>query len=290
MQLFRHQDTATFLAEANGFLISHEAENNLLFGILKGIEQGIYTGDNYLATVKDGAQVVLAALRTPPYNVVLSYQAPTPALELLAADLLAAGHAATLGVVGPKAASLAFAEIWQNETGRTFSLEMAQRIYKLERVHHPQGVEGNMRRATEAENDLLVAWIKGFMVDAFHDHDVPDINQHAQNVVNHRMGVPPQHGGLCVWVVGGQPVSLAGYTGLTPHGIRVGPVYTPPEQRRRGYAGALVAALSQWLLEQGRQFCFLFTDLANPTSNHIYQEVGYEAVCDVDVYHFAAMT
>ncbi|RMG86271.1 MAG: GNAT family N-acetyltransferase, partial [Chloroflexi bacterium] len=45
-------------------------------------------------------------------------------------------------------------------------------------------------------------------------------------------------------------------------------------------------ALSQWLLEQGRQFCFLFTDLANPTSNHIYQEVGYEAVCDVDVYHF----
>jgi hypothetical protein len=63
--------------------------------------------------------------------------------------------------------------------------------------------------------------------------------------------------------------------------MRVGPVYTPPAERRRGYAGALVAALSQRLLDEGREFCFLFTDLANPTSNHVYQEIGYEPVCEV---------
>jgi predicted GNAT family acetyltransferase len=83
-----------------------------------------------------------------------------------------------------------------------------------------------------------------------------------------------------------RPVSLAGYGGPTRHGIRIGPVYTPPAERRRGYASACVAALSQQLLDRGRRFCFLFTDLANPTSNHIYQQIGYRPVSDVDEYRF----
>ncbi len=70
----------------------------------------------------------------------------------------------------------------------------------------------------------------------------------------------------------------------TPSGIRIGPVYTPPADRRQGYASALVAAASQTLLDQGRRFCLLFTDLANPTSNHVYQAIGYEPVTDVDQY------
>ena len=76
------------------------------------------------------------------------------------------------------------------------------------------------------------------------------------------------------------PVSLAGHAGETPNGARVGPVYTPPELRGRGYASALTAALTEQLLER-RRFCFLFTDLANPTSNSIYQRIGYRPVTDV---------
>ena len=77
-------------------------------------------------------------------------------------------------------------------------------------------------------------------------------------------------------------MSLTGVGGLTPHGIRVGPVYTPPELRGRGYASNLVAAASQAALDDGRRALFLFTDLANPTSNRIYQAIGYEPVRDVD--------
>jgi predicted GNAT family acetyltransferase len=66
--------------------------------------------------------------------------------------------------------------------------------------------------------------------------------------------------------------------------VRIGPVYTPPEARNRGYASALVAAISQAQLDAGRRFCFLFTDLANPTANHIYQAIGYEPVRDVDMW------
>ena len=83
------------------------------------------------------------------------------------------------------------------------------------------------------------------------------------------------------------PVSMAAGMAETPNGIRVGYVYTPPEARRRGYASACVAALSQHYLDQGRRFCFLYTDLANPTSNAIYQRMGYYPVSDIDDYNFS---
>ena len=81
-------------------------------------------------------------------------------------------------------------------------------------------------------------------------------------------------------------VSLAGFGGRTPNGIRVGPVYTPPDLRGRGYASALTADLTRRLLAGGRRFCFLYTDLANPTSNSIYQRIGYRPVSDADLWSF----
>ena len=63
-------------------------------------------------------------------------------------------------------------------------------------------------------------------------------------------------------------------------------MYTPPEMRRRGYASAAVSALTRKLLDSGRKFVFLFTDLKNPTSNKIYQQMGYEAVCDINEVDF----
>ena len=78
-----------------------------------------------------------------------------------------------------------------------------------------------------------------------------------------------------------RPASMAVAQGVTPNGCRVGYVYTPTELRGRGYASALVAELSQSMLDSGLNFCVLYTDLANPTSNGIYQRIGYNAICDV---------
>ena len=75
-------------------------------------------------------------------------------------------------------------------------------------------------------------------------------------------------------------MSLAGFGGPTPNGIRIGPVYTPPDLRGRGYGTAVTAEVSRLLLDRGHRFCFLYTDLANPTSNAIYMRIGYEPVCD----------
>ena len=97
----------------------------------------------------------------------------------------------------------------------------------------------------------------------------------------------PKSRRLLLWEVEGTAVSMAGYSGPTPNGIRVAWVYTPPENRGKGFAGACVAALSQKLLDDGRKFCFLYTDLANPISNHVYQKIGYEPVTDATVYSFS---
>jgi predicted GNAT family acetyltransferase len=91
-----------------------------------------------------------------------------------------------------------------------------------------------------------------------------------------------------LWEDGGAPVSLVGGGSRTPNGVRIGPVYTPPEQRGRGYASSLTAAVSQRLLDEGRRFCFLYTNLANPTSNRIYLTIGYRPVADALMVAFDA--
>lgn len=81
---------------------------------------------------------------------------------------------------------------------------------------------------------------------------------------------------------------MVGATGPTPNGIRIGPVYTPQDERRKGYGSACTAAVSQKMLDEGRRFCFLYTDIENPTSNKIYQNIGYRPIVDCDLYVFNA--
>ena len=137
-----------------------------------------------------------------------------------------------------------------------------------------------MRRASEADRPLLEAWIAAFQREAMGEANPTGI----EKAVTRWLTSPSRF--LALWE-DTEPVAMAGATGPTPNGIRIDPVYTPPARRKRGYASALVAALSQAQLDAGRRFCFLFTDLANPTSNHIYQQFGYEPVVDIAELRFA---
>ena len=184
---------------------------------------------------------------------------------------------------GEASVSERFATIWQQTTRQQARLEMGQRIYKLEVVNPVADVPGSMRRATGADFDLLKRWQVEFAIEAV--GSAPEQVDHGRIETTIREALKFEMLGRFLWEDNG-PVSLAGFTGPTPNGVRIGPVYTPPEHRRHGYASALVAALSQQLLNEGRQFCFLYTDLANPTSNSIYMNIGYQPVCDVNLYSF----
>jgi predicted GNAT family acetyltransferase len=120
---------------------------------------------------------------------------------------------------------------------------------------------------------VLIDWFTAFAEEALgEDATVED----PARFIDHRLTA--EDAGVVLWE-DEAIVSLASFGNPTPNGIRIGPVYTPPEYRRRGYASALVAELSERLLET-RRFCFLFTDLANPTANRIYEQIGYRRVCE----------
>jgi predicted GNAT family acetyltransferase len=184
------------------------------------------------------------------------------------------------GVVGPAEWSGAFAEAWGRETGATPRLTGHERTHRLTAVRPPRPAAGELRRAAASDRSIVRDWVEAFMLEALPGDPRQDFDRLADRWIR---GLGRT---IYLWVDEGRPVSLAGVGGLTPHGIRVGPVYTPPEERGRGYASNLVAAVSQMQLDAGRQFVFLFTDLANPTSNRIYQAIGYEPVNDVDEYDF----
>ncbi|MGZ4360012.1 MAG: GNAT family N-acetyltransferase [Gaiellaceae bacterium] len=279
--LTRHETADSLLAQAGGYLTHREAEHNLLLGIcgqLRPAPQPRWR-DAYLAHVQAGTEVVAVAMRTPPHNLVLSEVDRHDAVDLLVDDA-AQTEPELPGVLGPKEASRRFADLWQERVGRAASRGMAQRIFCCERVLEPPAPGGAMRRAQGADRPLLVDWFGRFLVETF-----AELRSQPEQSVDYALERPGREGPY-LWE-DPSPVALAGCGSPTPNGIRIGPVYTPHEHRRRGYASALVAELTQHLLAGGTRFCFLFTDLANPTSNRIYRRIGYEAVTDVDEYRFA---
>jgi uncharacterized protein len=266
------EDAAAFLDAAGPLLLADEARHNLILGLAGTLrdDPALYP-QRRLWLVEDGPEVVGAALRTPPLNLILARPRSDAALEQLAATV----DGDLPGVVGALPEVEDFAAAWAERTGATPRLAFRQGVYALEHVRPVGDVPGRMRPATPDDRPLLLDWSRAFGVEAGPE-DPPD-EERVVRGVDHRLSSP--RAGLVLWEHDG-PVCLAGFGGHTPNGIRIGPVYTPPERRGRGYASALVAELSAELLSQGRRFCFLYTDLANPTANRIYERIGYERVCE----------
>jgi hypothetical protein len=228
--------------------------------------------------VADEDHVVAAALRTPPFNLVVVGDAG--GVSHLAETLRADGVELP-GVTGATPEVDSFAARWEAVGGQRAVERMRQRIYRLAEVRPVADAPGESRVATEADHDLVLAWVQAFADEA------GSKPTDAARVVDARLGGGDASGFL-LWENDGEPVSLAGWVGPTPNGIRVGPVYTPPALRRRGFRSAVTAAVSERQLAGGRTFCFLYTDLANPTSNRIYMDIGYKPVCESVDYDFAA--
>jgi predicted GNAT family acetyltransferase len=284
MDARRVPDPSEFLAAATPLLLRDEARHNLILGLAGTLRDQPDRYEEFrLWIVERRGEVTAAALQTPPYNLVLAQPADDQALEVLAAAIEAAGIELP-GVVAAIPEADRFADAWESRRGTTRVRRMAQRIYGLTELRPPDAVPGNPRVATDDDVPLLVEWVGAFASEI--EHDTPGPASDTERSVKSRLS--SEHGGFMLWEDNGQAVSLAGWGAPTPSGIRIGPVYTPPSERSRGYGSAVTAAASQLQLAQGRRFCFLYTDLANPTSNSIYMRIGYEPVCDSVAYVFQA--
>jgi len=275
LTLHRQTDPADFLARAEAFLRASEAENVLMLGICSPDGSGHRFDDScYLATVEDGRAVVACALRTPPFSAVIS-RADEDALSLLVADL-AGKYPRLPSVMGPEPTATQLAGLWSARTGAKARLGTHMRVLEARRVLPPPQPSGTFRSATE--EDLPIVARRG---DAFDEETGLDDPTDPVDVARRRV----RERSLFIWE-DPTPVSMAGWAGRTGRTVRVNAVYTPPEHRRHGYASACVASLTQRLLDEGFASCCLYTDLANPTFNKIYQAIGYRPVCDVTEYDF----
>lgn len=261
-------DPAVFAERVRPFLLRHRLEHNVLLGIL-----AVWTGDPERAgqpvvcayACDDGGAVVGVAVRTPPMRVVLSSMPPAAVVAL--EEALAAVDPDAPGVLGSPAAAALFAERRAARTGRRVRPGMSELLYALGELAPPAGVPGHPRQAGPADVPLVVHWWAEFAAEAVPGAPVTDV----ERTVRIRL----RHGAMHLWEVDGEATAMAGYAGPVSGLARVAPVYTPPRHRRRGFGAAVTAATTAHALRQGADAVVLYTDLANPTSNALYQRIGY---------------
>jgi RimJ/RimL family protein N-acetyltransferase len=270
-------DPEAFAARAEGFLAGR-VERNVLATVLAATRAGRFTGAGRLFAVglDGGGAVRAAALRVPPWPLL------TSRLDEAAADALTgqwlARDPALPGVVAEAETSRAIAASFTRRTGRPADCRMREAMHLLTDLRDPpRPTAGHLRLATTAERCLLIGWEQAFAREAGVTGE-----EQAARTVDGRLA----RGAQLVWDDGG-PVATLAMTPPIARTVRIGPVYTPPERRRRGYATSAVAAASRRALADCADRCALFTDLANPTSNRIYAAIGYRRVGDWEEHAFA---
>ena len=277
MTIVLTRDPHEFAARAGEF-IAGRVECNMLGTVLANVLDGFHVGaENLFAYVCDDAdQVRAAALRTPPWRLLTSELEAREAGELIRAWLHQDPQVD--GVTAPPCTARAICAAWAAQTGGSTECRIREAMHELEQVRDPpRPARGRLRLADESELDRLVDWMQAFVQEAG-----LVAGDQARAIVEMRIA----HQRMLVWDDDG-PVSMVGTGPRSPGVVRIGPVYTPPQHRRQGYAGSAVAVTSRRALKHGARRCVLFTDLANPTSNKIYAEVGYRRFADWEEHAFS---
>lgn len=279
VKLIRFDQAKAFLEDVWEDLYPRATVNNLMLGICERLVEDpqAYADPLFIAIRDQLDDLLLAAVMTPPHNLILAEGVDFQLGLIPLIYYLQENQIDFPGVIGPVQSAEAFYNHWQIISGQEGVVEMYQRVYELRHVHLPKLPSGHFRVARPEDIPLIAGWIHAFEIEAL-DRDQPLKLDRSERFV--------QRGQMFVWEDEGQLVAMAMSTRPLRHSITVSAVYTPPEHRRQGYATALVARLSQHLLDMGYEFVNLFTDLENPTSNSIYQKIGYHPVIDFRSYKF----
>jgi predicted GNAT family acetyltransferase len=265
MRCVRDADVESFAAAVLDWLQTEPVRNTVLHSVISGVRAGLSSAGEdplWLRVLDDDGSLAGVAMCTPPHPLALSTMSPAAAAAV-ASYCRAEGIEPDLLSCLTTAAE-PFIAVWGPAT-----LARGMRLYQLDAVKPPTGVPGHARVASLADLDLAATWQAAFAAE---------LESHSLGATDLRNRI--SRGLVWLWEVDGVRVASTSRTDNPGGVVRVGFVYTPPAHRRHGYAGALVAAVSADTLAAGATACCLFTDLANPTSNHIYQEVGYYPVAD----------
>jgi uncharacterized protein len=275
MDVHHLADAEQALAQVSEPLRCAGAEGELSFGILRRLvtEPDAY-GDEVtiLLGMRSGSPAALVTMTGPHPALIVGF---TDVARVGFADLVGATLETgrrPLGLNGARRWSEPFAQAWHDIAGATPEVYRDMHAFELRTVRPPRVPAGHFAVAALAEAGRLERWFVAFGADI--REPITD------EVAASRVAELTSARDLVVWEVDGEAVSMAAVSRRTPWSSSIGFVYTPPDLRGRGFASAVTAALSQRELDAGQGWCSLFTDQANPTSNHIYADIGYEPKSD----------
>jgi hypothetical protein len=275
VEVLRYDDPEAWLTDATPLLGADEPRHNLMFGIADRLihDPGAYP-EHRLWLATEGTEPVGALMQTPPYPVIVAEPADPGAIDALVEAALP--FAGTIpGVNGARPEVDAFTEAWCARTGSQWHMGVEMGIYACDETTPVPGASGTPRLGTPDDFDAVFAMFLAFADEAL-QHETNRDREREERGTHDQLASEPGRAGMWLWEDEGRIVSITGHGGRTPNGIRIGPVYTPPELRGRGYATALVHHQTSWLLREHVGVCFLYTDLSNPTSNAVYRRIGYE--------------
>jgi GNAT superfamily N-acetyltransferase len=269
MEVVAHGDAGEFARLARPLLEPDPVRHTSTLSVLHGVLHGAFVPAAML-TVHEGAAVVGALLRTEHRPALVS-GVPRRCAGAVA-DALGRLGLDPGGAQGPAEEAEAFAAVWAAGAGVSVEVGFRLRLFALEDLRPPADVPGAARTVEPGDAagiDLLAAWRAAF------DRELDGVWTHRHTPRDDVVRSLATGAGEVVWEVGGTPVAQATAKAVTAGMSRLGPVYTPPERRRRGYAAAVTAAASRWALAHGAHRVLLYTDLANPTTNRLYPRLGY---------------
>ncbi|MDD8001711.1 GNAT family N-acetyltransferase [Bacillus cereus] len=268
IQLHVYEEVVNFKKEVIPFLEKNEQENNLILGVLQMVQQPIFMG-----VAKQEEEVAVVFLQTEEKKQIIVAISEVMGVDIkeLAKELTKV-YPDIPGLIGNKKVVQRLAEEIAVLENKKMNVVMEQGVYALQQVKKKWTEEGIFREINSDELPVIEKWIYQFCEDV----NLPTTKEEAEQtahtlITNHRLF------GL---EIDGKLVSVAAKTRPTKNNITVNFVYTPKEERKKGYASNCVAALSQRMLDEGYKTTTLYTDLANPTSNKIYQEIGYEQIAE----------
>ena len=269
MEVVAHTDAGEFARLALPLLEPDPVRHTHVLTVLHAVLHRAFEPVTML-TLHEGDGVVGALLRTDGRPALVS-GVPLRGVPAVV-DALQERDPEPVGAQGPVAEAEAVAGAWAARTGATVAVGMRMRLFALDTLRPPEGVPGAARAVAlddEAGIDRLAAWRAAFAAE--HDGTGPPSRRPREDVVRALEG----GAGELLWEVGGEPVAQAAVRAVTAGMSRIGPIYTPPGHRRRGYGAAVTAAAARWAQDRGARHVLLYTDLANPTTNRLYPRLGF---------------
>ncbi|PQZ57106.1 GNAT family N-acetyltransferase [Bacillus sp. MYb209] len=267
IQLHVYEDVLHFKKDVISFLEKNEQENNLLLGVLQVVQE-----PKFMGVMKQGEEVVTVFLKTEEKQIIVATSEISEDAIVELAKQLTRIYPDIPGLIGNKKIVQKLAEEIAILEHKKTTVVMEQGIYALKQVKKKWDREGILREINRDELPLIEKWVYQFCEDV----KLPTTKEKAKQTA-HTLITTNRLFGL---EVDGKLVSVAAKTRPTTNNITVNFVYTPKEERKKGYASNCVAALSQRMLNEGYKTTTLYTDLANPTSNKIYQKIGYEQIME----------